>query len=190
MRDIYKTVARSSRDGKKVFHSIDWNPEELPFKEEEALSVLKAAYLLRIINKTPPKTTPRWAHYREREKAKGRDPNPVEFMKSTYKEWYEVGVLYAGMIDENDRALYDALVNYARNSFDKSLGETDIFPSTKRDIQFKRLEILSELLNSSPSEAMKFGTNLRTLPVVGTGAGHSSGSCNVKIQTPNHMVAP
>jgi len=83
-----------------------------PFEEEEAESVLNAIHLLRIINKTPSKMTPRWTHFRDREKAEGRDPNPVEFMKTTYKEWYEAGVLYAGMIHDCDKALSDALFNY------------------------------------------------------------------------------
>jgi len=172
MKENHNIVTHFSDDNRTITISCATSPKEgfriLPSKAdsvytdtEEKEKVLKAAYLLRLIDEPVPENTPKWADYRDEKKAEGIDPDPVEFLKKHYKEWYKEGVLYPNIVRDYDQPLYDALAYYTRSIYNASpTEEVDIFPITKQGLQAKRSELVGELLGVSPQEARRFGYNL------------------------------
>jgi hypothetical protein len=128
--------------------------KQLREDEAEKEKVLKAAYLLRLIDEPVPENTRKWVDYRDEKKAEGRDPDPVEFMKETYAEWYDAGVLSPSKVREYDHPLYTALIYKGYSEHDSSLIESNIFPIDKKGTLQKQAELLA-VITGTTSEAIK-----------------------------------
>ena len=170
MKENHNIVTHFSDDNRTITISCATSPKEgfriLPSKadsvytEEEKEKILKAAYLLRLIDEPVPDDTPKWTDYRDAEKAEGRDPDPIKFLQDTYKEWYDRDVLSPSKVREYDHPLYTALIYKGYSEHDSSLIESKIFPIDKRGILQKRVELVAEIIGTTPEATRKFGQSL------------------------------